>query len=406
MKFLFTTLFTDDLGLITRTLPIAKELANRGHSIAYCNPNKAPAHLIGDAGIENIPIDLTPSPIRSPSTSEVWDMGHFAASFGCLDEDFVRRTGETLIAVMTDYDADVIVDAWNPWACLAAKMLHKPLVTVIQADLHPANQGFIWWKKPSAGVPNAVSVFNKILIENGLPVIDKVEDLHVGDVTLILGIPEVDPLPEGAPGIHIGPILWQSPDTKLPEALAELDPELPVVWLYSGNPQYGSQPGWADSAVVLRACVEALGQEEIQVVVSTGYHMLPDEFLPLPGNFHFEPFVPGLSMAERSDLLIHHGGYGSCQTGLYTGTPAVIIPTYSERESNARRIAAAGAGVFVLPMEDTSGSKSVQAEIVRAKVLQVLSDLSYASRAKSISEKMKMYGGISEAASIIERFSM
>jgi len=48
-------------------------------------------------------------------------------------------------------------------------------------------------------------------------------------------------------------------------------------------------------------------------------------------------------MAERSDLLIHHGGYGSCQTGLVTGTPAVIIPTYAERESNARRIAALGA---------------------------------------------------------------
>jgi UDP:flavonoid glycosyltransferase YjiC (YdhE family) len=406
MKFLFTTLFTDDLGLITRTLPIAKELANRGHSIAYCNPSKAPIHLIEDAGIENIPIDLTPSTKRSPSTSEVWDMGHFAASFGCLDENFVRRTGETLTTVLNDYDADVVVDAWNFWACLAAKILHKPLVTIIQADHHPANQGLIWWKKPPAGVPNAVSVFNKVLIENGLPVISKVEDLLVGDVTLVLGIPETDPLPEDAPGTHIGPILWQNPDAKLPDALAGLDQELPMVWLYSGNPQYGPQPGWADSAVVLRACVEALGQEEIQVVVSTGYHMLPDEFLPLPGNFHFEPFVPGLSMAEQSDLLIHHGGYGSCQTGLYTGTPAVIIPTYSERESNARRIAEAGAGEFVLPMEDTSGSKSVQAELVREKVLQVLSDSSYVSKAKSISEKMRTYGGTSEAASRIERFSM
>ena len=162
--------------------------------------------------------------------------------------------------------------------------------------------------------------------------------IDVGDVTLVLGIPETDPLPENAPGTHIGPILWQNPDAKLPDALAELSQELPTVWLYLGNPQYGSQPGWADSAVVLRACVEALGQEEIQVVVSTGYHLLPDEFLPLPDHFHFEPFVPGLSMAEQSDLLIHHGGYGSCQTGLYTGTPAVIIPTYSERESNARAL--------------------------------------------------------------------
>jgi len=46
----------------------------------------------------------------------------------------------------------------------------------------------------------------------------------------------------------------------------------------------------------------------------------------LPPNFYYASYVPGLAMAERSDLLIHHGGYGSCQTGLYAGTPAVIIP--------------------------------------------------------------------------------
>jgi len=59
----------------------------------------------------------------------------------------------------------------------------------------------------------------------------------------------------------------------------------------------------------------------------------------------------------RKVLLIHHGGYGSCQTGLFTGTPTLAIPTFSERESNARRIAAVGAGDFVLPTADVSGRK-------------------------------------------------
>ena len=54
-KILFTTLFSDDLGLLTRTLPIARELAKRGHRVAFCNPAYAPARLIEEAGFENLP---------------------------------------------------------------------------------------------------------------------------------------------------------------------------------------------------------------------------------------------------------------------------------------------------------------------------------------------------------------
>jgi UDP:flavonoid glycosyltransferase YjiC (YdhE family) len=110
-------------------------------------------------------------------------------------------------------------------------------------------------------------------------------------------------------------------------------------------------------------------------------------------------------MAERSDLLIHHGGYGSCQTGLYTGTPALIIPTYSERESNARRIAAQGAGGYVVPKSDVTGkNKWISTQEVRAKMFKILSDDSFAVNAKRLSEGMKSYGGAPEAARLIERF--
>jgi UDP:flavonoid glycosyltransferase YjiC (YdhE family) len=110
-------------------------------------------------------------------------------------------------------------------------------------------------------------------------------------------------------------------------------------------------------------------------------------------------------MAERSDLLIHHGGYGSCQTGLLTGTPAVIIPTFSERESNARRVAAVGAGDFIVPSTDAWGAKRVPAEALRVMVRRVLSDPSFARNARRVSERMRTYGGASYAAHLIEKAS-
>jgi MGT family glycosyltransferase len=332
-------------------------------------------------------------------------MDHFAALIGMLSENFVRASYEAFVALMREYDPDIVVDFWNPFACLAARAIRKPLVTVIQADLHPASQGFIWWKGPAPEMHRPVSIVNKILAEHDLSPMDKIAQLFVGDRTLVLGMPETDPLPAEAEVIYVGPILWQKLETQIPAWFEALSQNKPVIWVYSGNPHYLPIATPVDSAVILHACTAALADENVQVVLSTGHHTLPKEILPLPPNFHYEPFVPGLAMAQRSDLLIHHGGYGSCQTGLYTGTPAVIIPTYSERESNARRIAAVGAGGFLLPTQAASRQKRVPAEELRAKIRQVLSDPAYTINARRISEKMQAYGGAPEVARLIENLA-
>jgi UDP:flavonoid glycosyltransferase YjiC (YdhE family) len=127
----------------------------------------------------------------------------------------------------------------------------------------------------------------------------------------------------------------------------------------------------------------------------------------LPSNFIHVDFAPALAMAKRCDLMIHHGGYGSCQTGLYSGTPQLIIATISERESNARRVAAVGAGDFIVPTSlDTKGRKKhVPAEELRARVKKMLTDPSYKANAMRISEKLQSYGGPAEAARLIEEAS-
>jgi MGT family glycosyltransferase len=443
-KFLFTTIPSNDLGLLARALPVASELVKRGHEVAFCSPGPAPSKLIAEAGFDNLlpkhPLyhlmsgepslrdlyRITKSerfkrdfgnlfnffselirtmPIKfAPMTSEVWNMDHLGALAGMLNEKFVRATCDALIALIVDHGADVVVDSMNPFACIAARAIQKPLVTLLQADMHPDSRGFIWWKEPPPDIPTPVPVLNKVLEEYGLQPISKTEELLVGDLTLVLGMPETDPLPEEADVTYIGPILWQKPGAKLPDWANDLSKEKPVIWVYLGNPRYLPFSTPVDSDVALHTCIAALADEDVQVVLTTGHHALPRGIRPLPANFRYEPYVPGLVMARRSDLLIHHGGYGSCQTGLYTGTPAVIIPTYSERESNARRIAAVGAGEFIVPTEDASRKRHVRTDELRAKVRQILSDPSYTVNARRVSEKMQTYGGASEAAHLIEDF--
>ena len=129
-RHLFTTLPSNDLGLLTRSLPIATELAQHGHQIAFCNVAKAPRTLIADAGFENLVprhplyhlqmenlnprgliriltservkqdcgnsfnfarelIGAVPTRFASP-TSEIWNADHAGAMVGMLNENFVR----------------------------------------------------------------------------------------------------------------------------------------------------------------------------------------------------------------------------------------------------------------------------------------------------------------------------
>jgi UDP:flavonoid glycosyltransferase YjiC (YdhE family) len=435
-KFLFTTLFSNDLGLLTRSLPIACELRERGHHVAFYNPARAPTKLIFDAGFDNIlpkwPLLYLRGGNRSLSrilrvfgsrhavrdlcflasamkhmkrfgTPEVWNIDHFMYLL-MNNEDYARAEVDNLVDVINEHAPDAVVDFWNVSACIAARITRKSLITLIQADMHPQSKGFIWWREPPPSTPTPTPIINKILGEFHLKPVSKTADLLIGDRTLVVGMPETDPLPDTVDVTYIGAVLWQRPDEKLPDWVANLSTKKPIIWLYPGNPQYlaGSRTVF-DSSAVIYACIEAFKDQDVQVVLSTGHQPLPKETFPLPANFTHAPFVPGLSMAERSDVVIHHGGYGSCQTGLYTGTPALVIPTYSERESNARRVAAVGAGDFVLPTADASGTKKrVDATAVRERVHRILSDSAYKENARRISEKLRAYGGARYAASLIE----
>jgi UDP:flavonoid glycosyltransferase YjiC (YdhE family) len=432
-KFLFTTLPSDDLGLLTRSLPIACELKLRGHEVAYCHPARSPQILIGEAGFQNLlpddpiyhmsaatsfsalvrllsmgkPLRTLKALTRSMkaldrvSAAEMWNMDQLSAM---ADADTLRANIDALIQLIQLSGTDAVVDFWDLRACIAARILGKPLITVIQSQQHPESPGFIWWKDRPRDIPSAAPVINGVLRQYGLPEIKTVGELFVGDLTLVLGIPELDPLPQTSNVTYIGPVLWQKPDAIIPPSVTELTTDKPVVWVYTGTLRYtGKRQTLFDSEIVLETSIEALSAENVQVVLTTGYHELPRSFLPMPGNFHFEPFVPGLAMAQRSDVMIHHGGFGSCQTGVYVGTPAVIIPTFSERESNARRIVSQGAGEMVLPTCDTSGkNKKADPADLAAKVRAVLSNPSYKQNAVRLRARLLEYGGAPEAARLIE----
>jgi hypothetical protein len=188
---------------------------------------------------------------------------------------------------------------------------------VIQADAHPSSQGFLWWRPKPQGTPSPVAIVNRVIADYGMRPLEKLADLNVGDVTLCVGTSQLDPIPESRGVKYIGAVLWEADDTSLPDWIEALPADRPVIWVYPGNPRYGSADTALDSIVVLEACLGALAGVDASIVLTTGHHEFPQELSPLPANFYHAKYVPGLRMARKADLLIHHGGYGSCQTSLW-----------------------------------------------------------------------------------------
>lgn len=176
-----------------------------------------------------------------------------------------------------------------------------------------------------------------------------------------------------------------------------------MIWVYSGNPRYGGNAATPlDSIVVIRTAISALDNTPVEVVLTTGYQQVPEEIGVLPSNFHHAAYLPGVAVAERCDLMVHHGGHSSVMTGLSVGTPAVIIPTITERESNARRLRATGAGEMVVPVDGADGEKHIDVAEFSATVQRVLNEPSYRSSAGRVTESMRKLGGVQEAANRIE----
>jgi imidazolonepropionase-like amidohydrolase len=92
MKVLFTTLFTDDLGLLTRTLPIAKKLVEALHKAGarlllgtdYPNPFVMPGFSIHDESGNFVDANLSPYEAIRAGTSGAAEFLGASAEWGTV----------------------------------------------------------------------------------------------------------------------------------------------------------------------------------------------------------------------------------------------------------------------------------------------------------------------------------
>lgn len=139
---------------------------------------------------------------------------------------------------------------------------------------------------------------------------------------------------------------------------------------------------------------EACAAPDVQLVISLGGLIEPEELPNLPGNPIIVEYAPQLELLEKASLTITHAGINTTLESLSHGVPLVAIPIANNQPGVAARIAWTGAGEFIT-------LKKLTVAKLREAVQRVLTEDFYRENAKKLQSDIQYAGGLETAANII-----
>ncbi|KUI27219.1 glycosyl transferase [Mycobacterium sp. IS-1742] len=151
----------------------------------------------------------------------------------------------------------------------------------------------------------------------------------------------------------------------------------------------------ADPGRLLLPTIEALADEDVTVVATTGGRELAEPPTGFPPNVHVAQFIPHDVLLPKVDVMVTNGGFGAVQRALSLGVPLVVAGDTEDKPEVAARVAWAGAGVDL-----RTGSPTPRA--VRSAVRELLGDPRYEENARRLEVAYARRDGVAEIAAVID----
>jgi UDP:flavonoid glycosyltransferase YjiC (YdhE family) len=134
-----------------------------------------------------------------------------------------------------------------------------------------------------------------------------------------------------------GPLSATGSRAPLPGWWADLDSGRPVIHVTQGTIAN------KDFAQVVTPTLEALADDDVIVVVSTGGRPL-DTLPPLPANARAAEYLPYDELLPRTDVFVTNGAYGGVQYALRYGVPIVATGGKEDMPEVGARVVWSGVG--------------------------------------------------------------
>jgi len=198
------------------------------------------------------------------------------------------------------------------------------------------------------------------------------------------------PIPELPPRFHYaGPLHDNEGREPIPFSWEKLNGK-PLIYASMGTLVNGLKN-------VYRTILEAVSEfPDMQVVLSMGRNVDPNDLGSIPANTIVVPSAPQIELLKRATLCITHAGLNTTLEALAHGVPLVAIPIGYDQPGVASRIAYHGVGEFV---ELNDLSKQRLSELIA----KVTSDLGYRGKARWFQNVLREKRGRDVAADMIEQ---
>jgi MGT family glycosyltransferase len=149
---------------------------------------------------------------------------------------------------------------------------------------------------------------------------------------------------------------------------------------------------------LFEAILEGLGEQPVNLILTVGRDLDPDQFGAQPENVHIERYIPQGLLLPHCDLVITHAGYSTVTAALSCGLPMVAIPIDADQPLNAQRCAALGVARVIESRQRTP-------ETIRHSVQTILGDPSYRRNAERTRDEMAALPGPEYAVALLERLA-
>ena len=152
----------------------------------------------------------------------------------------------------------------------------------------------------------------------------------------------------------------------------------------------------ADHVNVFRAIATAAANyQDMQLVLSIGNNLDPQQIGSLPSNAVVVKSAPQLELLKRASVCITHAGFNTVIESLANGVPQVAIPITHDQPGVAARIADKKTGVFV-PVTELSASR------LSLLLHEVLTDSIYRDNAQRFQKIIAGHNGSAAAGDVLE----
>ena len=372
------------LSEVSRLIEIGNALRKLEQEVVFFSHGGPYESLAREAGFEVVSITPTMSPERA-NEYMTYNRGEgsksLSSSFFTYEElkAYVPAEADALRQV----NADAVLIGWNLPSYLSVQLAGIPIIVQQpgpwtapffdrkMAEFAPAVAGgsivrlfhylpmdrFVNWVMPRARL--WIKPVNQLALELGLPQYKSTLDFMAGDLTLVMDTPS---------------ILGISPEEL--ENYCPVHPEFfhKVPKYRYGGPCYARLPGEVPKQVrdhfdtprtklycamgvsgspkVLRSIIDIVRELDLRTLIVTTT-ILDDNNSDSSDQVLFKSHVPAHLVNPMADIAITHGGAGTVQTAIHSGTPLVGIPMHQEQAGNISLVKRRGAGLLLWKQELT-----------------------------------------------------